>query len=353
MNKPIAAIILLCLVSFFFSSHKPFAFEGIFMLLTYIGAYFVTVSSVRTRKQQRTLVYVIVSTAILLSVIGILKRFDMNPFSWWIYPEIHLKSGSNYVSGTYVNRNHLAGFLEMAIPFLLVLFITRKRSLETKLGMVFLALFLLITQSFTLSRGGWISTISTLIFIAVVLFVHKKSFQKRIIAIIGISAVVISLFIISSLPVIERVTTLTQQDQAVNLTGRIQCWKGVVNQISDNLFFGTGPNTFKEAYPAWQIPGTSVLRRYAHNDYLHFMSETGILFVPVLIYTLVCFFRSGFQNIKSQSRQKMGFALGAMAGVFAILIHSFSDFNLNIPANALVFTVIAGTIKRKTRNKNA
>ena len=159
----------------------------------------------------------------------------------------------------------------------------------------------------------------------------------------GTGIFIISFFILASLPVVERITTLTQQSPNDNLTGRIRAWKGSVSQIQNNLFTGTGPNTFREAYPAYQIPGNTVLRRYAHNDYLHFTAETGILFIPVLIYTLFCFFRSGFQKIKSRSRQTRGFAIGAMAAVFAILIHSFSDFNLNIPANALVLTILAGS----------
>jgi O-antigen ligase len=121
-------------------------------------------------------------------------------------------------------------------------------------------------------------------------------------------------------------------------------WKGVVNHIKDKPFTGTGPNTFAEAYPAWQTQGEVYLARHAHNDYLHFIAETGILFIPILIFTLFCFFRSGFQKLKSQSRQTKGFALGAMAGVFAILIHSFTDFNLNIPANAFAFTIIAALV---------
>lgn len=346
MNKPILAIILLCSLSFVFSSHKPFAFEGVFMLLTYITAYYITLASVRTRKQQRILVYVIISTALMLSVIGILKRFDLTPLTWWIYPDVGLGHASNSVTGTYVNRNHLAGFLEMAIPMLMILFITRQRTIETKLGLIFLVLFLLTTQAFTLSRGGWISTINAIVFIAAVLLTQKNFVHKKVILTIGAGIVIISLFILASLPVVERITTLTQQDPTDNISGRMRCWQGVVNQIKDNPFTGTGPDTFTVAYPAWQIPGNAVLRRYAHNDYLHFISETGILFIPVLIFTLFCFFRSGFEKLKSQSRQTKGFALGAMAAIFAILIHSFSDFNLNIPANAFVFTVIAGIIGR-------
>jgi len=345
MNKPIAVIVVLCIVSFVSSNHKPFAFEGVFMLLTYITAYYITLASVRTRKQQRLLVYVIISTALLLSIIGILKRFDLTPFSWWLYPDVGRGPKYISVSGAYVNRNHLAGFLEMAIPMLIILFITRQRSIETKLGMIFLVILLLTTQAFTMSRGGWISAINAILFIVAVLLLTQKNYiHKKVVLTIGISVIIISLFILVSRPVVQRITTLTDQDPTDNITGRMRCWKGVILQIKDNPYLGTGPNTFAQAYPAYQIPGNAVLRRHAHNDYLHFTAETGILFTPILIFTLFSFFREGFQKIKSYSRQKRGFTLGAMAAIFAILIHSFSDFNLNIPANALLFTILSAIV---------
>jgi len=351
MIGPIIAIIILCTISFMFSAHKPFAFEGFFMLLTYITAYFITLASVKTRKQQRILVYVIITTAVLLCVIGLLKRFGLYQFfPWWIYPDIGgVSHTGNSVTGTYVNRNHMAGFLEMAIPMLIILFITRQRTPEAKSGLIFIVIFLLTTQAFTLSRGGWISTINAMLFMAAVLLAQKNYTHKKVILAITTAIVIISLFILASLPVVERITTLTQNDPTDNISGRMRCWKGTINMIKDNPYTGTGLHTFKEAYPGYQVPGNAVLRQYAHNDYLHFTAETGILFIPVLIYTLFCFFRSGFQKIKSRSRQTKGFALGAMAAVFAILIHSFSDFNLNIPANAFVFTVIAGSIRREAR----
>jgi len=349
MTKPITAITALCLISFIFSAHKPAALEGMFMLITYIAAFYITLSCVQTRKQQRALIYTIIVTAVLLSIIGIFKRFGLNPLPFWLYPEI--KPDLTSVSGAYVNRNHLAGFLEMAIPLALVLFITSQRSLETKLGLIFLALFLVTTQAFTLSRGGWISTINAALFIAAILLAKKNFSDNKIILTIGAGIIIVSLFILASLPVVERITTLTQQNPSDNISGRVRCWKGVINQIKDNPYLGTGPNTFTQAYPAYQIPGPAVLRRFAHNDYLHFTAETGLFFIPVLIFTLFSFFRTGFQKLKSHSRQTSGFTLGAMAGVFAILIHSFSDFNLNIPANAFLFTVLAAIATQTHQSK--
>ena len=351
MTKPIIAVLILCTASYIATPHKPIALEGMFMLLTYIAAFYTTLASIQTRQHQRTLITTIITTAVILSTIGILKRFDINPFAFWAYPDIGNPTATS-VSGAYVNRNHLAGFLEMAIPFLIILFITRQRSLETKLGLIFLTLFLITTQAFTLSRGGWISTITAILFIAAVLLTQKNFVDKKIILTISAAIAVISLLILASLPVVERITTLTQQDPTDNIEGRLRAWKGTIRQIKDNPYLGTGPNTFTVAYPAWQIPGPAVLRRYAHNDYLHFTAETGLFFIPVLIYTLFVFFRTGFDTLKTRSRQQKGITLGAMAAVFAILVHSFSDFNLNIPANAFTFTIIAALAFKPNNHHN-
>ena len=195
----------------------------------------------------------------MLSVIGILKRFDLYQyFPWWIYPDVGgISHTGNSVTGTYVNRNHMAGFLEMAIPMLIILFIIRQRSTEIKLGMILLVILLVTTQAFTLSRGGWISTINTIFFIAAILLAQKDYVHKKVILTMGTGILIISLFILASLPVVERITTLTRQDPNDNLTGRIRAWKGSVSQIQNNLFTSTGPNTFREAYPAYQIPGNA------------------------------------------------------------------------------------------------
>lgn len=346
MNKPVIAIGLLCLISFAFSDLKPFSFEGLVMLFIYIMAFYTTLSSVRTRKDQRILVHTILFSALLICLIGILKRFGILTLPWWAYPDVGLGHGAESVSGPYVNRNHMAGFLEMAIPFALALFWTRTRSREARIALAVITLLLLTTQAFTLSRGGWIATLGALLFMGVAMLYQQKSIQRKSIAVAGTGLIIICLFFLTSLPAVERLTTLTRQDSEDNMSGRLRCWKGAIGMIQDNLLLGTGPNTFTEAYPAWQIPGNAVLRRNAHNDYLHFLSETGIFLIPVAAMVLVCFFRTGFRQLQSSSRQKRGFALAAMAGGFAILIHSFSDANLNIPANALVFTVLAGTMKQ-------
>ncbi|MCG8551099.1 MAG: O-antigen ligase family protein, partial [Desulfobacterales bacterium] len=316
MSLPLAFIVLLCLVSFVASKYEPFAREGFLMVLIYGGAYLATSASVRTRKEQRVLVHVIVFTAVLLCLIGLAKRYGLPILGWWAYPEVGPNHGAMCVSGPYVNRNHLAGFLGMAIPFSLALLSIRCRTWKEKQGMVLVVFLLLITLALTQSRGGWIAIACSLLFMSVLTLMRGRIPKKKNLAMIVVGLSVLSLAILSSLPVVERITTLTEKGYEDNLAGRIRCWKGAVNMIRDNIMFGTGPDTFTVAYPAWQVPGQNVLRGYAHNDYLHFLSETGIFFVPVALFSLFVFYSAGFLSLSSRSRQQKYFTLAAMGSVF-------------------------------------
>ena len=150
--------------------------------------------------------------------------------------------------------------------------------------------------------------------------------------------------LLASTPVVQRLNTLIENDAADNLEGRIRMWEGTRQMIADNVFTGTGPGTFTEAYPAYQEPGAAVLAVYAHNDYLQFMADCRVLIIPLMAWFLFLFFRAGFANMSNRSRQIRGITLGVMGAVVAILIHSFSDFNLHIPANFVLFTLLASMI---------
>ena len=82
----------------------------------------------------------------------------------------------------------------------------------------------------------------------------------------------------------------------------------------------------------------------AHNDYLHFVSELGLMLIPILIWMIIALFRHGFMKLGNLSRLVRGTTLGAMSGIFAILVHSMVDFNLHIPANAILFTALTAVV---------
>jgi O-antigen ligase len=266
-------------------------------------------------------------------------------FPWWDYSaEFSRDHGATSLTGVYVNRNMMAGFLEMAIPLMLCLFLIRSRSMDVQTGMIGLALFLVVCQILTLSRGGWAATVGALVFMAGVLLLKKGFAHKRMVGTLAAGCVILALAAVVSTPVTERALTLTEGEMEDNIAGRITYWQGTLGLIADNWAAGTGPGTFEVAFPPYQVPGLAVLPRYAHNDYLQFTADAGILFIPLMLWLLVLFFRAGFTKLKSRSRQTSGIALGGMTAVVAILIHSFSDGNLHMPANALLFTAITALV---------
>ncbi len=329
------------------SPHPALAMQGLIMLVTCLGFFWLVVVSVRSRKEQRALVWVVVGTAAILGVIGLLERYDVLTFAWWDYSgEVGKNHGAVRLSGVYVNANHMAGFLEMAIPVILGMFLTRSRSPEARIGMIALVLFLIVCQALTLSRGGWTGTAVAMGFMAVVLLFKKGLCTTPG----GDTAWGRSGDGVNCYGQYTRGTAhhhVGQGEIDDSLTGRLTYWAGTKAMIADNLAAGTGPGTFQEAFPPYQVSGLAVLPQYAHNDYLQFAAEAGILAIPVMLWLLYWFFRTGFTRLKSRSRQTMGITLGALGAMVALLIHSYSDGNLQIPANALLFISIAGAGLRK------
>ena len=152
------------------------------------------------------------------------------------------------------------------------------------------------------------------------------------------------LIVLSTTPVVERILTLSERDPEVNMYSRLVGWRGVINMINDHPLLGTGPGTFATIYTQYQPPGLARRRFYAHNDYLQFISEIGLAAAVVIVWMIIALFRKGFKKLGSPSRLVRGTTLGAMAAITAILVHSFGDFNLSIPANAVLFTILGAAV---------
>ena len=263
----------------------------------------------------------------------------MNPFPWWDYGDIRYVPYR--LSSTYGNANHLAGYLEMAIPLLLGLFLLGYRK-GIRFLLFYITLLILTALILSLSRGGWTSTALATVFMASVLL--KSEYFKRKKLLLGgiLGFIVLALVILASTPVVERIRTLEQGEEG--FYPRLLRVKGTIKMIIDYPFLGTGPGTFALIFTQYQPPGMGSRSFYAHNDYLHFISETGLLLIPIIIWMIIALYRKGFEKLKNPSRLVRGTTLGAMAGITAILFHSIGDFNLHIPANAILFAVLTAIV---------
>ena len=342
LDLPILCLVILCLLSVVFSVHRPTSLWSFILLLNYLTILYLTIHLITgTRSRLKVLIYLIIGIAAFLSVFGLFKKFGMNPFSWWDYGD--LKYSPDILSATFGNSNHLAGYLEMSIPLLLGLFLLEHRGGKLFL-IIYLTILLFSALILSLSRGGWIGMLIGLSFMSVSLLVSVY-FKRKILLISAIIGTVFAaLVILASTPVVEEIRTLAEMDQTPNLAQRMVVWGGVLDMIRDYPILGSGPGTFATVFTQYQPSGIAAYYNYSHNDYLHFISETGLLLVVLIIWMGISLYRKGFEKLKNPSRLVRGTALGAMTGITAILIHSIVDFNLHIPANAILFTILVAIV---------
>ena len=154
----------------------------------------------------------------------------------------------------------------------------------------------------------------------------------------------VAVIVLGSTPVVERIRTIDRKEEDPSFSSRVKVWGGIVEMIQDYPVLGIGPGTFSFIFTQYQPPGLALHFTMAHNDYLHFTSEVGLPLIAIVVWMIIALYRRGFRKLKNPSRLVRGITLGAMSGITAILIHSVADFNLHIPANAMLFTVLAALV---------
>jgi O-antigen ligase len=333
LTVPLLAFAALAVVSALWAEYRPAAVDAFLLGAVYIGVYFWTANLTRTRADHRRLVYVILGTAVFISLIGFLKIIGANPFPWWEYG---LAGEKNSLAGVFGNRNHLAGFLEMSLPLLYGLLLWKKWSPGPFALWIGIGVFILLAHILSLSRGGWFSLITATAFFIAVLMIRGAFRYKKWIVSGLILLTLLALFVLSSTPVVERITTMTRQETELTLAARLSFWHGAIRMIAANPLLGVGPGGFTEAYPMFEPPGFPVSLDYVHNDYLQFAAEYGLSGLAFLIWSVVVLFRSGARKLSHASRLVRGIAMGALSGLVALMVHSVSDFNLHRPVNAIL-----------------
>ncbi len=341
LDKPILCLLVVCMLSTGFSLHRSTSFWSMILLLNYLAIYYLAIHTVRTRFQLRRLVYLIIGVSAFLSIFGVFKRFGTNPFPWWDYTDI--SQHADRFSATFGNPDHLAGYMEMALPIVLGSFLLGYKG-GNRLLMVYIAFMVLTALILSLSRGGWLGAAVSLGFMATCLLFDQYFKRKTLIISLMAGVLAISFIVLSTTPVLHRLLTVTKGEFNTSFHTRLMIWAGVWEMIKEYPFLGTGPGTFAFVYMKYEPPALDVKYTMAHNDYLHFIAEAGLSLSIVMAWIIIALYRNGFKKLKNPSRLVRGTTLGALSGITAILVHSISDFNLHIPANALLFTVLAASV---------
>ena len=339
LDFPLIFLFVIAIISSFYSIERYASFVALMKLVNCIVLYFIIVNTMRHRDQVRRVAHTITIVGAFLAIFGMIKYLGEISPPWWDY-DVKYRG----MVSTFGCKNHLAGYMEMAIPITIGLLMATKKGWKKALCR-FSLIFLCVALVLSLSRGGWMSGFFALGFMLVVYFLKtRKKYMGLMVTGVAVITVVV-LTVLASTPVIEKLETLTQGRDVPNWQSRIAVWARTLDLIRDHPFLGTGPGTFSTAFTPYQPVGVNKRYLHTHNDYLHFVSETGILTAGIILWLIVVAFRSGVRKIRAtRSRLTLGITLGSLTGIVAIMIHSVADFNLHIMANAILFMVLTGLL---------
>jgi putative inorganic carbon (HCO3(-)) transporter len=326
-----------------FSELVHILFYGVFAFLVY--------RHVRTRRRLEAFTLTLLAVGVFESFYGLAELFGGSQRIFGFQRDYHLGSAT----GTFINRDHFAGLLEMlfalALGYLLAkadFFGMRKElglrekilwfaqeKLQRALLCGIVAVVIGLGIVFSRSRSGIFIFFATIVLAAAAVSAGGQA--KRSARILRTVAVMVVFAAVAAgvKPVVDRFTKENMAKDA-----RFGFYANTLKYI--HAFpAGTGLRTFVQAYPMFETRYEPGLLDHAHNDYLEVLAESGAVGGGALILFGVTGVAWIFLRwLRRRDPLVRGVALGALLGVVALLLHSFTDFNLRIPANAAFFVAL-------------
>ena len=319
----------------------------------YAVAFFLTVAFAGTRERARLLALVVVVSGLIQAVYGGLMHLsgaNLEIFGAQVPHAAH-------ASGGFVNRNHLAGFLEITLALGIGLMIgalqetgprswrqfardTAQLLLSPKAPLRLFLVVMVIALVMTRSRMGNSAFFSSLLIAGSVALVFSRYATRSTVVLIA-SLIAIDIFIVGAWFGVEKTVQRIQETTQIDVEERVEPSVYAIEMARDYPLTGAGAGSFYGAFTRYRGPGIGAYFDHAHNDYTQILVENGVIGALLVgslpVWALVL-------AVLALSRRRdplaRGFAFAVLMGVSALALHSTVDFNLQIPANALAFVVL-------------
>jgi len=299
----------------------------------------------RTKKQ---LLVVVMTAGVLESLYGMFEFFSGHRHILNVGAETLVSAAT----GTFINRNYFAGYLLMAIPLSMGFLFSREAartdryggwrhwlsSLDGKTLLIgFCVIVMILGLLFSASRMGILSLL--LSFSLIILFFRGSrkggAFSKGSILILGLAILWAAWIGLDA--VINRFFTASE-----DFKGRWEFWVNTFQIYRDFPIFGSGLGTFFQVFPMYRSDHIMGLVTHAENDFLQLLSETGTLgtgLLAILFFILLWKILSGIRAL-AHGEPARYIAIGGLVGILALMLHSLVERNIQVPANAFLYTFV-------------
>ena len=326
---------------------------GMFHLFSYAAVFYLLLYHLKTRNHLKLFAYALTASGTFQALYGLMEGVGgAHRIWWWVAPEL------TSVTGTFINRNHLAGYLEMTILITIAMILAntsvvrvnnhiglRGRLLTvTKdnrwMALIVLSLLCILMGAALLmsqSRGGVLSLSLVFIPVSIVLFVRRETRKYGAVGLLIAAGIVIVAVPLGLDPLFKRFQALDR-----DLGGRWFLWRDTWDLAGALPWAGTGWGTFEWVYPRFKGPEFGMrIVSHAHNDWLELLAETGVIGFLIVSTGLGVYLIKGFSVVRSRRDRWSSWAgYGALAAVIVVGVHGIGEFLVHIPANALTLAAV-------------
>jgi len=274
--------------------------------------------------------------------------------------QVNTGNATTFASGTYASRDHYAGLIEMVLPFPVMFAVAALRrdrnQFESPAAPAIKASFLLgiaaimlVAIILSLSRMGFLAALASLLVAGAAAASFRwngtgdrRSWRRWVPTAAVTFIVVFGFFFLPTNPLLARFADFNNASD-ISPDTRIQIWRDAMGLVKDYPLFGCGMGGFESCFLKYKTVGPMYTVDYAHNDYLQVLAELGLFgFAAGLLFVSRVFQRAFRATFHSGSVDGRYVAIACVASMTAILLHSFVDFNMYVPANGMLFAWIAG-----------
>lgn len=308
-----------------------------------------------TERRLSFFIDVIIGVAFLSALFGLVRQAIQNQ-TGFILPG--LKAGFGYAQ--FINTNHFAFLMEMAIGLALGTVVTRGVGRRRVVMFLVAAGVMWLAVVRGNSRGGIVSLLCQVVVLGIFALSRQgenagspqPSAVKRwatTIALIGVLLVgsIGAVIFVGGDPLASRIDTLSvelNQQTAQTYTLRQNIWQATWALIKDHPIAGVGFGGYWVAISQYHRASGETTPQQAHNDYLELMASGGIIGVAIALWFALVFAQIARRAVNKKN-QLGSAAVGAIVGLITVAIHSLVDFGLHVPINAMVLvTLIAFVI---------
>ena len=319
--------------------------------------FFVIVNNLYRQETAQIVSFTLIALAALISSYAAAQMLTGSNHVW-----NHISPYTGRASGTYISPNNFAALLEMLLPLAVAYLLAGRVNVVTRILLGYAAVVMALGLAVTLSRGGWVAAAAGLLALLFILLGHKY-FRLRASLLLAFLLIGGTRFFTNYLSKSAGYQIHLKQPEdgggQLDLDVRFQLWQTAERMWRDHFWWGVGPAHFDNRFREYRPESIQMRPDRAHNDYINLLADwgtTGGLIVLAGLALLIAGLAKTWRHVRRSEKDfgsgrsnRFAFYLGASTGLFALAVHSAADFNLHIPANAIVGVTLLAILSSNLR----